>query len=71
MDEIVGKVKTSLAKMEDTKPYMNEIQWHKFANSYFISMLKYGIQFVLEDNQSVRKKFHTTTNDGGEVDEGE
>ena len=58
--QVTGKIKCMMSRMEEIKGYMSEKQRLKFANAYMMSILQYGAQFLVADTANARKNYHST-----------
>ena len=59
--ETVAKTKQMMARMNNIKKYMTEKQRLQFANSFMISKLQYGAQFLASEKVQIRREYHAAT----------
>ena len=54
----IGKIKTIMSRMKEMRTYMTQKQRLMFANSFLVSRLNYGSQFLMGEKTIVRRKYH-------------
>ena len=58
LQQTMSKVKYMRSHMSNLQKYMNERQKLRFTNAYMISILQYGVQFLLGDRASMCQSHH-------------